>query len=120
METSDLEDRLGEWLGDRQVADGWDLAPVFVQAGLAETYLERVAQGVGEAKLENALRWLARAIEAEILMDEIQDSTTRVSTLIAAAKQYSQMDRAPYQIVDVHELLDSTLTMLAPKLGDGH
>ena len=52
-------------------------------------------------------------------MDEIQDSTTRVSTLIAAAKQYSQMDRAPYQVVDVHELLDSTLAMLAPKLGEG-
>jgi signal transduction histidine kinase len=119
MESSDLEDRLGEWFGAHQVTDGWDLAPVFVQAGLDEAYLEKVAQGVGEAKLENAFRWLARAVEAEILMDEIQDSTTRVSTLIAAAKQYSQMDRAPYQIVDVHELLDSTLTMLAPKLGDG-
>ena len=119
MDTSDLEDRLGEWFEDHEVADGWDLAPVLVQAGLDEAYLERVVQGVGEAKLENAVRWLARAIEAEILMDEIQDSTKRVSTLIAAAKQYSQMDRAPYQIVDVHELLDSTLTMLAPKLGDG-
>jgi signal transduction histidine kinase len=41
METSDLEDRLGEWLGDHQITDGWDLAPVFVQAGLAETYLEK-------------------------------------------------------------------------------
>jgi signal transduction histidine kinase len=119
MERSDLEDRLGEWFGGHQVTDGWDLAPVFVQAGLDEAYLERVAQGVGVAKLENAFRWLARVVEAEILMDEIQDSTTRVSTLIAAAKQYSQMDRAPYQSVDVHELLDSTLTMLAPKLGDG-
>jgi signal transduction histidine kinase len=52
-------------------------------------------------------------------MGEIADSTTRVSNLIAAAKQYSQMDRAPYQVVDVHELLDSTLAMLAPKLGPG-
>ena len=119
METSDLEDRLGEWLEDHQISDGWELAPVFVQAGLAETYLERVAHAVGEPKLEGAVRWLKCAVDAEILMDEIQDSTTRVSTLIAAAKQYSQMDRAPYQIVDVHELLDSTLTMLAPKLGDG-
>jgi signal transduction histidine kinase len=119
METSDLEDRLGEWLEDHQIGDGWELAPVFVQAGLAETYLERVAHAVGEPNLQSAVRWLKCAVEAEILMDEIQDSTTRVSTLIAAAKQYSQMDRAPYQIVDVHELLDSTLTMLAPKLGDG-
>ena len=120
METSDLEDRLGEWLGDHQVSDGWDLAPVFVQAGLAETYLERVARG-GRRGQARECRSVGSPVlsKAEILMDEIQDSTTRVSTLIAAAKQYSQMDRAPYQIVDVHELLDSTLTMLAPKLGDG-
>jgi signal transduction histidine kinase len=118
MDTSDLEDRLGEWFEEHQISDGWDLAPVFVQAGLAETYLARVADAVDAPNLESAVRWLTRTVEAEILMDEIQDSTTRVSTLIAAAKQYSQMDRAPYQVADVHELLDSTLTMLAPKLGD--
>jgi signal transduction histidine kinase len=119
METSDLEDRLGDWLADHQIDKGWDLAPAFVQAGLAETYLVRVADAVDASELESAVRWITCALEAEILMDEIQDSTTRVSTLIAAAKQYSQMDRAPYRVVDVHELLDSTLTMLAPKLGDG-
>ena len=119
MEASDLEDRLGEWFEDHGIGEGWDRAPVFVQAGLAETYLERVAEAVGPPNLQSAVGWLTCAVEAEILMDEIQDSTTRVSTLIAAAKQYSQMDRAPYQVVDVHELLDSTLTMLAPKIGDG-
>ena len=51
-------------------------------------------------------------------MNEIDDSTTRISTLVGAAKQYSQMDRAPFQIVDVHELLDSTLIMLSGKIGD--
>ena len=45
-------------------------------------------------------------------MNEIDDATARISTLVGAAKQYSQIDRAPYQTVDVHELLDSTLTML--------
>jgi signal transduction histidine kinase len=119
METSDLEDRLGVWLEGHEVTDGWDLAPVLVQAGIAEDSLDRVAEIAGGPNLENAVRWLTCGLEAEILMDEIQDSTTRVSTLIAAAKQYSQMDRAPYQIVDVHDLLDSTLTMLAPKIGDG-
>jgi signal transduction histidine kinase len=29
------------------------------------------------------------------------------------------MDRSPYQVVDVHDLLDSTLLMLSGKLGDG-
>src|SRR5580692_1049309 len=68
IETSDLEERLGGGVEEHQITDGWDLAPVFVQAGVAETYLERVAMGVGEAKLDKAVRWLARAVEAEILM----------------------------------------------------
>ena len=49
-------------------------------------------------------------------MNEIEDSTNRVSTLVGAAKQYSQLDRAPFQVVDVHELLDSTLMMLGGKI----
>jgi signal transduction histidine kinase len=119
METTDLEDALGEWLEGHNVEEGWELAPTFVQAGLDQAYLNQLAEGIGEDCLGDAVRWLNCAVDAELLMGEIQDSTTRVSTLIAAAKQYSQMDRAPYQTVDVHELLDSTLTMLAPKLGQG-
>jgi signal transduction histidine kinase len=38
---------------------------------------------------------------------------------VDAAKQYSQLDRAPYQVVDVHDLLDSTLMMLSGKIGSG-
>jgi signal transduction histidine kinase len=52
-------------------------------------------------------------------MNEIEDSTTRISTLVGAAKQYSQLDRAPFQVVDVHELLDSTLLMLSGKFPPG-
>jgi signal transduction histidine kinase len=74
---------------------------------------------VDASTLEGALRWLNYTVETELLMNEIEDSTTRVSTLVGAAKQYSQLDRAPYQVVDVHELLDSTLLMLSGKLPPG-
>ena len=66
--------------------------------------------------LEPALRWLNYTVETELLMNEIEDATTRVSTLVGAAKQYSQLDRAPFQVVDVHDLLGSTLLMLSAKL----
>jgi signal transduction histidine kinase len=69
--------------------------------------------------LDGALRWLGYTVETELLMNEIADSVTRISVLVDASKQYSQLDRAPYQVVDVHDLLDSTLTMLAAKIGDG-
>ena len=54
-----------------------------------------------------------------MLMGEIEDSTTRISTLVSAAKQYSQMDRAPHQWVDVHDGLDATLVMLGRQARHG-
>jgi signal transduction histidine kinase len=117
IEATDREERLGEWLASHGIADGWDIAPTFVQAGVDESFLDKVIATVDAPTLEGAIRWLNYTVETELLMDEIQDSTTRVSTLVAAAKQYSQMDRAPYQTVNVHELLDSTLLMMGNKIG---
>lgn len=119
LEASDREDSLGEWFEDHSIREGWDLAPTFVQAGLDTAWLENVAAAVDESVLEGAIRWLNYTIESELLMNEIADSTTRISTLVGAAKQYSQMDRAPFQTIDVHELLDSTLIMLGQKIGSG-
>ncbi len=119
MEASDREDAVAGWLDDRGIAGAWDLAPAFVQAGLDVGWLDKVVATVGDETLEGALRWLNYTVETEQLMNEIEDSTGRISTLVAAAKQYSQLDRAPYQVVDVHELLDSTLLTLGGKIGSG-
>jgi signal transduction histidine kinase len=124
MEASDREERIGEWFEAHGIGGGWDLAPTFVQGGMDEAFLDRVVATVEDATaegatLEGAFRWLNYTVETELLMNEIQDSTARVSSLVAAAKQYSQMDRSPFQTVDVHDLLDSTLVMLAGKIGGG-
>jgi signal transduction histidine kinase len=114
--TSDAEDAVSDWLEDHGCSDAWQLAPVFVQAGLDTEWLDGVLDMVGAEMLEPALRWLNYTVETELLMNEIEDTTTRVSTLVGAAKQYSQLDRAPYQVVDVHDLLSSTLLMMSAKL----
>jgi signal transduction histidine kinase len=119
LETSDREDELGDWFEDHGVSGGYDLAATFVAAGVEIPWLDDVAELVGPDMLEGAVRWLSYTLETELLMNEIEDSTNRISTLVTAAKQYSQMDRAPHQILDVHELIDSTLVMLSRKIGDG-
>jgi signal transduction histidine kinase len=119
LEASDREDTIVDWLEDHGCHDGWQLAPTFVAAGLDTDWLDHVEAAVDPDTLESALRWLNYTVDTELLMNEIEDSTTRVSTLVGAAKQYSQLDRAPYQVIDVHELLDSTLLMLSGKIPPG-
>ena len=119
LQASDREDAITDWLDSRGISDGWQLAPGLVAAGLDVAWLEHVAATVDAGTLEEALRWLACTVETELLMNEIEDATTRISTLVGAAKQYSQLDRAPHQVVDVHELLDSTLLMLSGKIPQG-
>ena len=121
METSDAEDAIADWLDehgiDGRLGPGADAGrrPASTPTGLSQ-----VADIVGTDCLEGAVRWLTYTVETELLMDEIEDSTGRISHLVGAAKQYSQLDRAPYQEVDVHDLLDSTLLMLGAQDRPGH
>jgi signal transduction histidine kinase len=117
LEAADREDSLADWLDDHGVEEGWRIAPTFVQAGLDPDWLDGVAAVVDEDLLPGAVGWLNYTVETELLMDEIEDAAKRISHLVDAAKQYSQLDRAPYQVADVHELLDSTLVMLSGKIG---
>ncbi|HZC98777.1 MAG TPA: ATP-binding protein [Actinomycetes bacterium] len=117
LEESEREDALNDWLDEHEVPNGWELAPTFVGAGTTPEFLDKVADGAPPAMLEGAVRWLAYTLDTELLMNEITDSVTRISSLVAAAKQYSNMDRAPHERVDIHAGLKSTLVMLASKLG---
>ncbi len=116
LELSDAEDSLTDWLDDHGVSNSWDVAPVLAAVGLDVPWMEEVQAAVGDEYLEGAVRWLMYTIDTESLMNEIDDSVTRISTLVGAAKQYSQIDRAPYQVVDLRELLKSTLVMMSGKL----
>jgi signal transduction histidine kinase len=119
IQVSDREDELGEWLEDRDVPGGWDLAPVFVAAGITVSDLDEVSNVVDPGFLEPSLRWLAYTVETENLLIEVKESTNRISALVAAAKQYSQLDRTPHQDVDLHDGLKATLVMLAGKKPEG-
>jgi signal transduction histidine kinase len=119
LEASDREDEIGDWFDAHGIDDGWDLAPAFVAAGLDPAWLDRAAGSVHANTMSAVLRWLHDTVEAELLMIDIEQATERISTLVAASRQYSQLDRAPNQVVDVHDLLNSTLVMLSNKIGDG-
>lgn len=120
MQTADREDELGDWMEEHHITGAWDVAPVFAQGGIDTDCLAEIEQRLASAELlDQAIHWIGYALETEQLMTDIEDATGRVSSLVLAAKQYSHLDRAAHQWIDVHGGLDSTLVMLAHKIGDG-
>ena len=115
-QVGEAEDELTDWLEDHGIDNAWDLAPALVAAGVTTDGLDEIAVTLPEALLADGIRWVAYALETEQLMVEIEDSTDRISTLVAAAKQYSQLDRAPHQDIDVRDGLNSTCVMLHHKI----
>ncbi|RBY87830.1 ATP-binding protein [Blastococcus sp. TF02A-30] len=119
LERADAEDEVGAWLEERRLAGPWDLAGIFVGAGLGTADLDKVSGAVAPDALEAAVRWLAYTVETETLLAEIAESTGRISGLVDAARQYSQLDRTPHRPTDLAAGLDATLVMLGAKIPAG-
>ncbi|MGY1653749.1 ATP-binding protein [Geodermatophilus sp. SYSU D01119] len=116
---ADREDALADWLSARSVRQDWVLAPVLAGAGADVDWCERVADVMGRESLEAALEWVAGTLAATGLLDEVKESTRRISDLVAAVKSYSQLDRVAMQATDLAEGLESTLVMLTHRIPPG-
>jgi signal transduction histidine kinase len=116
LEQSDREEQLNTWLEAHQVQDAWKLAPVLVEAGVDSRELDLLVEHIGPEPLSEVFGRVAALLTAAALVHEIEHSTARISELVKAIKEYSYMDQAPEQEVDLHTGLDSTLTIMAYKI----
>jgi signal transduction histidine kinase len=113
---SDRAEVIANWLDKHGVVSAWDLAPTFVNAGLDSAWLEELAGTIPPASHADALGWVEARLRLKSLVSEIDQSTSRIAELVKAVKSYSYMDQSPVQEVDIHEGIESTLTMLGHKL----
>ncbi len=116
LKQSDKEDEVALWLEDRGVEEAWELSSTLVGAGIGTTDLKLVEAAVPPGTLADALGYLAAVLGVTGLVDEIEESSMRISNLVATMEGYSYMDRAPTQEVDVNEDLDNTLAILRHRL----
>ena len=119
LDRSDREDQISAWLRARGVADAGNVAPTLLAAGLDTAWLSRVLDPVPPASLPLVLRWIEAMLRGVELVTEVEEAAARISNLVSAVKDYSYLDRAPEQEVDVHDWVESTLKILAHKIGPG-
>jgi signal transduction histidine kinase len=116
---SDREEGIVTWLEGRRVPDTWKVAPVLADAGVEVPRLESLAAEVGGEVLCDALIRIASILTIARLISEIEISTKRISHLVQAIKEYSYMDQAAMQEVDLHQGIENTLTVLHHRLKNG-
>jgi len=112
------EEAIQSWLESRNVPEAWKLAPHLAEANLTDANLESFAQAAG-ASLGTEIARFATLLEMERIAEELEHSSARISDLIKAVKEYSFMDQAPVQEVDLEHGLETTLTIMHHKLKRG-
>ena len=113
---SDNAEAVAQWLDGHEVPAAWELAHTFVNVGLDSAWLAELTKKLPPASHTVALRWLEARLNLKSLIREVEQSTGRIAELVKAVKSYSYMDQSPMQEIDIHEGLESTLTMLGHKL----
>ena len=88
-------------------------------AGASVAHLEKLPGKVPTEAIGDVLRRINASYQVNSMVDQIEDSTRRISSLVKAIKQYSYMDQGSQQEVEIHEGLDNTLLILHHRLKHG-
>jgi signal transduction histidine kinase len=116
---SDLEDQIDSLLRSHGQNDLWQLAADLARRNIKPEILESLFASLDADTARAALVRIAASVEIAVLLHEIESSTSRISDLVGAIKEYTYMDQAKVQNVDVVKSLETTLTILNHKLKQG-
>src|ERR1700734_1899449 len=119
LTTSDLEEQIDSLLRSHGQNDLWQLAADLARKNIKPEALESLFAALDAGTARAALVRVAASVEIANLLNEIENSTSRISDLVGAIKEYTHMDQAPVQNVDIVKGLETTLTILNHKLKQG-
>jgi signal transduction histidine kinase len=115
LEEADAEEELGSWLESIGVNGAWKLAPTLVAAGWRRSDIACAQEAFPAETLQSALNWLEALISSMQQLTTIEESIGRVTELVVAVKKYAYEDKNGEHVIDVHESIQSTLTILGHK-----
>ncbi len=114
----DREADVLSWLERHHIADAWDIAPTLAETRFPLSSLDDLADSFPEPVLAPALATFASSLRVERMAQTILGSTARIFDIISAIKDYSYMDQAPIQEVDLAQALEVTLSMFGSRLAN--
>ena len=116
IEESDSEEALTAWLREGGVTDAWKIAPTLVGAGLDTSRLISLRELLPKNAFGDALRWIALRLKIQTLLEDAEQCTGRIASLVEAVRSIARQERAELADIDVHEQIRSALDVLNQKL----
>lgn len=113
------EDEIIQWLTDRSIPKQEHFARVLTRAGLDTVVLDDIADVVPPESVCAVLAWLKTTLKSLALANEVEFSTQHIAELVQVAKDYTYLDQAPLQEMDIHDGLEMTLTVFCHRLSSG-
>ncbi len=121
MEKANLEDEIVDWLEDNDMSECYEIAETFADFDLNLDDLEMVKNTLRKEDLGPVVNWLSQVLTTEKLVNEIEEASQRIKSLVGSVKSYTHMDQSPEkQEVDLHIGIRNTLTMLNHKIKKGN
>lgn len=119
LEFSDREEAVTNWLERHNVSEPYKIASLLADARVGPEKLDALRATTGENAVGYVLHRIAALITVYGLLQEIDNSTRRISDLVTAIKRYSYMDQGALQEVNLQEDLDNTLKIFGNRLKNG-
>jgi signal transduction histidine kinase len=116
LEQSDAEEAMSEWLQSAGVENAFTIGPALVAIGFQQEELDCAREAFAAESFSDALNWLEALVSSVSLVCAIEESISRISELAMAVKKFAYDERSPNKELDVHDSLQSTLTILGHKL----
>lgn len=116
IDQSDAEEAMSEWLQSAGVENAFTIGPALVGIGFRKEDLTCAKEAFDAPSFSDVLNWLEALLSSVSLVCAIEESITRVSDLVMAVKKFAYDERSPKKELDVHDSLQSTLTIMGHKL----
>jgi signal transduction histidine kinase len=116
LSEGDREEEFIGWLESHRVPSAWAVAPAFARANLPLRLLDELASTISPGALPAAVSSFSTSLDASNMVDAVSESSVRIFSIVSAIKDYSYMDQAPIQEVDLAQSLENALALLHPQL----
>jgi signal transduction histidine kinase len=121
MDRTEQEDEIRDWLEDHEVLNAGEVAENFLDYGFTFDDLRVFKEHIPVTYLSPVFNWINSNLVTERMVQDIQESSQRISVLVQSVKNFTHMDQGKgKELTDIHTGIKNTLTMLQYKLKKGN